>query len=153
MTVPVTVVIADDHDAFRHGLRQMLARAGGLQVVGEAVRGDAALALIEALQPALAVLDIRMPHLDGLEVARLARRRSQATRVVMITMYDDPDLMREALDIGVDGYVLKDDAAAELGPCLRAVAGGARYISTRLADPENHRALTARDRSNASHDR
>lgn len=133
MTAPLTVVIADDHDAFRQGLRTMLERAGGLELVGEAIRGDAALALIDALHPAVAVLDIRMPHLDGLEVARETRRRSQATRVVMVTMHDDPDLLREALEIGVHGYVLKDDAAAELGPCLKAVAGGGRYISTRLA--------------------
>lgn len=130
---PLTVVIADDHDAFRHGLRTMLERAGGLELVGEAVRGDAALALIDALHPAVAVLDIRMPCLDGLEVARRARKDSGETRLVILTMHDDPDLLREALEIGVDGYVLKDDAAAELGPCLKAVAAGGRYISTRLA--------------------
>ena len=133
VTAPLTVVIADDHDAFREELRRMVERAGGLELIGEAVRGDVALALIHALHPAVAILDIRMPHLDGLEVVRQARHRSQSTRVVMVTMYDDPDLLREALEIGVDGYLLKDDAAAELGPCLKAVAGGDRYISTRLA--------------------
>jgi DNA-binding NarL/FixJ family response regulator len=106
-----------------------------LQLTGEADNGLDALALIDALHPAVAVLDIRMPKLDGLEVARLAGASSPGTKVVILTMHDDAELLGEALEIGVGGYVLKDDAAAELAACVRIVAKGGRYFSSRLSKP------------------
>jgi two-component system response regulator DegU len=131
MTDALTVVIADDHVLFRHWLRQMLER-GDVRVTGEAADGLEALALIEAARPAVAVLDIRMPELDGLEVARQVVRSSPDTRVVILTMHDDPDLLDEALAIGITGYVLKDDAAVEMAACVRTVAAGGTYVSPRL---------------------
>ena len=131
----VTIVVADDHAPFRQGLRLMLGRAVDLQLTGEADNGLDALALIDALRPAVAVLDIRMPKLDGFEVARRASAASPGTKIVILTMHDDVDLLREALEIGVGGYVLKDDAAVELATCVRIVAEGGRYLSSRLAEP------------------
>jgi two-component system, NarL family, response regulator NreC len=133
-SAPVTVVIADDHAAFRQGLRLLLGRTADLQLTGEADNGQDALALIEALHPAIAVLDIRMPKLDGLEVARRSCASSPGTKIVILTMHDDPDLLREALEIGVGGYVVKDDAAVELAACVRTVADGGHYISARLSN-------------------
>lgn len=132
MIESVTVVIADDHALFRSGLRQALELDGGVQVVGEAGNGTDAAALIAASRPAVAVLDIRMPGLDGLEVARRAVVDAPDTRLVVLTMHDDEDLVREALDIGVSGYVLKDDATVEVTACVRAVASGGTYVSPRL---------------------
>jgi DNA-binding NarL/FixJ family response regulator len=132
MTAALTVVIADDHVLFRQGLRQMLERAGGVQVTGEAADGQEALALIEAARPDVAVLDIRMPALDGLEVARRVVASSPGTRLVILTMHDDEDLLDEALAIGITGYVLKDDAVVEVAACVRTVAAGGTYVSPRL---------------------
>lgn len=132
MTEAVTVVIADDHALFRKGLRQALELDAGVQVAGEAGNGPDAVALIEATRPAVAVLDIRMPGFDGLEVARRAIASAPDTRIVVLTMHDDEDLVREALAIGVSGYVLKDDATVEVTTCVRAVAGGGTYVSPRL---------------------
>jgi DNA-binding NarL/FixJ family response regulator len=131
----VTIVVADDHAPFRQGLRLMLGRAVDLQLTGEADNGLDALALIDALHPAVAVLDIRMPKLDGLEVARRAAASSPGTKVVILTMHDDAELLGEALEIGVGGYVVKDDAATELAACVRIVAKGGRYLSSRLSKP------------------
>jgi two-component system, NarL family, response regulator DegU len=132
MTDPLTVVIADDHVLFRQGLRQMLERAGDVRVTGEAANGHEALALIETTHPAVAVLDIRMPELDGLEVARKLVTSSPDTRLVILTMHDDEDLLDEALAIGITGYVLKDDAVVEVAACVRTVAAGGTYVSPRL---------------------
>jgi DNA-binding NarL/FixJ family response regulator len=132
MMAPLVVVIADDHVLFRQGLRAMLERAGDVTIAGEAAAGQEALALIESTHPAVAVLDIRMPDLDGLEVARRAMRVSPGTRFVILTMHDDEELLDEALEIGVTGYVLKDDAVAEVATCVRTVASGGTYVSPRL---------------------
>jgi DNA-binding NarL/FixJ family response regulator len=133
MTTPLTVVIADDHVLFRQGLRVMLERGGDVQVAGEAANGREALALIESIRPTVAVLDIRMPGFDGLEVARRIKRSTPGTGLVILTMHDDEGLLREALAIGISGYVLKDDAVVEVAACVRSVAGGGTYVSPKLA--------------------
>ena len=127
-----TVVIADDHVLFRQGLRAVLERAGDLAICGEAADGDAALALIAEEKPTVAILDIRMPGLDGLEVARRAVAASPATGLVILSMHDDEELLDEALTIGIRGYVLKDDAVAEVVSCVRTVAAGGTFVSPRL---------------------
>ena len=127
-----TVVIADDHVLFRQGLRSVLERAGDLAICGEAADGDAALALITEEKPTVAILDIRMPALDGLEVARRAVAASPATGLVILSMHDDEELLDEALTIGIRGYVLKDDAVAEVVSCVRTVAAGGTFVSPRL---------------------
>lgn len=132
MTARLTVIIADDHVLFRQGLRQMLERGADVQVTGEAANGSEALALIEATRPAIAILDVRMPTLDGLALARKAITSSPNTRLVIRTMHDDEDLLDEALAIGITGYVLKDDAVVEVATCVRTVAAGGTYISPRL---------------------
>ena len=132
MTTALTVVIADDHVLFRQGLRVMLERAGDVEIAGEAATGQDALALIDSVRPAVAVLDIRMPGFDGLEVARRAMRASPDTRFVILTMHDDEELLDEALGIGITGYVLKDDAVSEVVTCVRTVASGGTYVSPRL---------------------
>ena len=88
--------------------------------------------VIEAARPTVAILDIRMPGLDGLEVARRAVVSSPGTGLVILSMHDDEELLDEALAIGIRGYVLKDDAVAEVVTCVRAVASGGTYVSPRL---------------------
>lgn len=132
MSGPTTVVIADDHVLFRQGLRAVLDRAGDIVIRGEAADGEAALTVIEAARPTVAILDIRMPGLDGLEVARRAVVSSPGTGLVILSMHDDEELLDEALAIGIRGYVLKDDAVAEVVTCVRTVASGGTYVSPRL---------------------
>lgn len=130
----LTVLIADDHPVVRQGLRDALLSAPEFRVIGEAADGAEAWALIERLKPATAVLDIKMPKLDGLEVARLAQRHGLEVAMVVLTMYEEEELFNAAIDAGVMGYVLKENATAELVACLRSVASGKTFICPALSD-------------------
>jgi DNA-binding NarL/FixJ family response regulator len=132
MSDKLTVLIADDHPIFRRGLREVI-EDGGLTVVGEAGDGAVALQLAEELRPKVAVLDIDMPRLNGLEVVREFRRKNFPIAVVFISMHKDEGLLNEAVGSGVRGYVIKDSAADDIVACIRAVAGGQHYISPALS--------------------
>lgn len=123
------VLIADDHPIFRQGLVKVIQDAGEFDVVAEAEDGHAALDAIARHRPALAVVDIGMPNMDGLELIRAASARSVKTLFVVLTMYNDEEYLREALGLGVRGYLLKESASVELLQCLRAVVGGKHYVS------------------------
>jgi DNA-binding NarL/FixJ family response regulator len=133
MTAVITVLIADDHPIFRAGLRQVIEAAPDIRVVAEVGDGDAALASIESAGPALAILDIDMPGRDGLEVARALRDRRAATRVILLTMHKDAFFLDAALDAGVQGYVPKDSAVAEIAGAIRSVHAGQPYVSPQLS--------------------
>jgi DNA-binding NarL/FixJ family response regulator len=129
MSAEIDVLIADDHPIFRKGLREVIEAERGLRCVGEAVDGEDAIDAIGRLQPQVVVLDIQMPKADGFAVVRAVRERRLPVRVVFLTMYDDEDVFNHALDVGVDGYVLKESAANDIVGAIRAVAGGGSYIS------------------------
>jgi len=135
MTSPtITVLIADDHPIFRAGLRQVIETVcPDARIVGEAQNGDEALAMIESVSPDVAVLDIDMPVCDGLEVARALRDRRSTTRVIFLTLHTDARFLNAALDAGVDGYVPKEGAAAEIASAIRSVHGGQPYVSPVLS--------------------
>jgi len=133
MSEPLTLIIADDHPLFLKGLADVLRGAAGLSVVGQASDGESALALIEARRPRLAVLDVAMPGLGGLEVARTVRSRNLPVEIVLLTMHDEPEILERAMEVGVRGYVLKDTAAADILACLNYVAAGKTYVSPGLA--------------------
>jgi DNA-binding NarL/FixJ family response regulator len=122
------IVLADDHRMFREGVRALLEREG-LQVVGEASTGQQAVQLVESHRPDLAVLDVGMPLLNGLNAAREIRRVSPATQTVLLTMHDEEAFVLEALRAGVKGYVLKVQAADDLVRAVKEVSGGAVYLS------------------------
>ena len=134
--MPVTVVLADDHTLVREGVRRFLESSGEFQVLGEASTGREIVDLAASTRPDMAVLDIRMPEMDGLEAARTIRERSPDTAVVMLTAYDDRHFVGEAVRAGARGYVLKVRDAEHLVETLRLVAGGKLVI-----DPELVRAL------------
>ena len=141
MTAVITVMIADDHPIFRTGLRHVLESEAGIRVVGEAKDGNEALAMLESLGPDVAVLDIDMPGRDGLEVARAARDRRSATRVIFLTLHKDARFLNAALDAGADGYVSKESASVEIAGAIRSVHNGQQYVSPVLSS-----ALLARSR-------
>jgi len=127
------IVIADDHPIFRRGLRAVIEADPRLRVVAEAEDGAAALAEVKRLRPQVAVLDMDMPHLDGMAVAREIRQQRLPVEVAFLTMHKDETTFNAALDLGVKGYVVKDGAANEIIGCIKAVAAGQSFISPVLS--------------------
>lgn len=140
------IIIADDHPLFREGLVRAIERDKAFAIVGQVGDGAEALKAIRELHPDIAVLDVSMPSMDGLEVARHVHHEALPTEVVVLTMYKDSRYFNAALDLGVRGYMLKDSAAVELLLCLKSVASGNYFISPAVAH-----LLIDRDGSPASH--
>jgi DNA-binding NarL/FixJ family response regulator len=130
----IKVIIADDHSLVRQGLRRYLEMAGDIDVVGEAANGFEVLKLMEngAGAPDVALLDIRMPEVDGLEAARRIRQQHPDVGVIMLTAYDDRQFVVEAVRAGARGYVLKARDAEHLIQTVRLVAGGNMVIDPQL---------------------
>jgi two-component system response regulator NreC len=126
-------MIADDHSMFRQGLSLLLRSTPGYELMGEAATGPQALEIITESKPDVAVLDISMPGFGGLDVFRKIVRQGLATKVVLVTIHTDPELAQEALDEGVSGYLLKENAFEDLLAAIRAVMGGGTFISPLLA--------------------
>lgn len=133
MSSNIRILIADDHPIFRQGLRAVVAAQPDLTVVGEASDGAKALDLLASVDAAVAVLDLAMPVNDGFAVARAARELRLSTAIVFLTMHNDEYSVNAALDLGVRGYVLKDNAITEIVDCIRVVAAGRDYISPALS--------------------
>jgi len=126
--MPVRIVLADDHVLVRQGLKSLLEREG-FQVVGEASDGQEALHQVESLQPDIAVMDISMPTLNGLNAAREMSRSSPKAKIILLTQHDEAQYISEALDAGVKGYVLKNQVASDLLLAIRQVSRGQVYLS------------------------
>jgi DNA-binding NarL/FixJ family response regulator len=124
-----TVLIVDDHRLMRDALVMVLDREKDLKVVGVACNGREGAEKAAKLKPDVVTLDVAMPHLNGLDAARHIRRQSAATRILIITAYDDDLYIQHALESGVDGYVTKHSAAETLPEAVRQVAGGAKVYS------------------------
>jgi two-component system response regulator NreC len=130
---PITIVLADDHAVVRSGLRMVLEREGDLAVVSEAGDADSALRTVLGHKPAILVLDLNMPgELSSLDAIPRVQEVSPGTRVVVLTMQEDPEFARRALRAGASAYVLKEAADDELVDAVRSVAGGATYLNPRL---------------------
>jgi two-component system response regulator NreC len=133
VTTPATVVLADDHQVVREGLRLLLEAQPDLSVVGEAADGLQAADLAERLKPDVLVVDLIMPGLGGLDVAREVKRRSPKTRIVILSMHSSDSFVLQALKNGASAYVLKDSSAAELVQAIHTVLAGRRYLSPPLS--------------------
>lgn len=128
-----TIIIADDHPIFRQGLKQLIEKYPGFRVVAEAEDGESALNLITTHAPRIAVLDLNMPKIDGFAVAQRARQMKLAVSIVILTMHKDELHFNEAINLGVQGYLIKDSAATEVIDCLKAVISGREYFSPVLS--------------------
>ena len=118
------IVLGDDHPVVRAGLRMLLGTIEGFQVVGEAADGQAAVREVQLLRPDVALLDVRMPGMDGIEAARRIRAAVPDTGVLMLTMYDDDATLLTAMRAGARGYLLKGAEQDEIATAIRAVAAG-----------------------------
>ena len=133
MKSPLKLLIVDDHPVFRRGLREIIGENKTFVIVGEAADGAIGLRMATELQPDIIILHVDMPHLNGLQMARALRKEQNSAQVVFLTMYSDEDLFNAALDIGVKGYVLKENAGDEVVSALLKVAAGDAYFSPALA--------------------
>ncbi|SDX92351.1 response regulator transcription factor [Pseudomonas sp. NFACC08-1] len=133
MTPPLRLLLADDHEVTRTGFISMLAGNPGFEVVGQARDGQEALDLCERLQPDIAILDIRMPVLNGLGAARILQQRQPRIKVVIFTMDDSPDHLEAAIGAGAVGYLLKDASRDEVLEALKRVAQGEEALNSSVS--------------------
>ena len=130
----ITILLADDHAVVRNGFRHLLAAQWDMEVVGEAAYGLEALRKAEELQPQVAVMDVTMPGLNGIEATRRLASVSPRTRVLALSMHKDSVYVREILRAGAKGYLLKDSSEADFLEAVRAVAHGKGYLSTEVSE-------------------
>ena len=126
------VLIADDHAVVRASVRCLLETAGNIRVVAEANDGEEALTRIEQFEPDVALVDVGMPKLNGIEVTRRAGSKGCRTRILALTAFDDGSHVREALAAGAAGFVPKSAAAVDLIAAINAVAAGGHYVHSRV---------------------
>jgi DNA-binding NarL/FixJ family response regulator len=127
------ILVADDHGIVRKGLRFILERQQDLEVAGEAADGREAVRLARELQPQVIVMDIAMPHLNGIDAATQILRHDPQARIIILSMYADEEFLVRALTAGVKGYLLKDSAEHDLVRAVRAVASGKSFFSPAMA--------------------
>jgi DNA-binding NarL/FixJ family response regulator len=118
----IRILLVDDHPIVRQGLKTLLEGHPGWQVIGEASDGIEALEKAETLNPDVMVLDVTMPRMNGLEACRVMRQRAPKLEILFMTQHDSPQMMREALDAGARGYVVKSNAARDLLEAVEAVS-------------------------------
>src|SRR5688500_9526658 len=133
MKKSITVFIADDHPIFRKGLRDVLSEDPSIHLVGEAADGATALQRIRDLKPQAAVLDVDMPEMSGLAIAKKVSELKLPVSLVILTMYKEERILNEAINAGILGYVLKENAASELLNCVHTIVAGQPFISPSLS--------------------
>jgi DNA-binding NarL/FixJ family response regulator len=134
MSGEVRLLLCDDHALFRAGMTAVLREQPGIDVVGEAGDGQAALDVVERLRPDVVLMDIAMPRLDGFEATRRLTHAHPQVKVLILTMYVEDELIARCLDAGASGYVLKDVPVAQLAQAIHCVARGEQYLSAAAED-------------------
>ena len=132
-TAPIKVLIVDDHQMFREGIKNRLEEEPDIKVVAEAGTAEEALVLVEETGPSVVVLDIRLPNMSGIEAARLLRKRFPGVRILILTGYDFDQYVRAAARAGIQGYLLKDSPQEALISAIREIAGGGTVLSPNVA--------------------
>ena len=133
MADQIRILLADDHPVVRRGLKFSIEEDPSFKVIAEAGDGEEALDLIRKLNPQLAILDIDMPKLDGLGVAKEVRRLNLDTRMIFLSFHKDEDIVRTVLSLGGKGYLLKDSAMQEIVVAMKTVLAGKNYVSSSIA--------------------
>jgi DNA-binding NarL/FixJ family response regulator len=138
-----SILIVDDHAFIRRGIRSILEDSPGWSVSGEAENGREAVRLAEELRPDVILMDVSMPGMTGLEATRLIRQKDPKAKVVLLTLHDSKELVRNAFQLGVNGYLLKTDAERELMTALTIVTREGTYASPKI-DPELAKKVTTK---------
>jgi DNA-binding NarL/FixJ family response regulator len=134
LSTKLRVIIADDHPIFRKGLLLAIGSERSIEIAGEAGDGFQALYLTEKLKPDVIVLDIEMPGMSGLQVAREIIQRHLPVHITFLTMYKEEDMFNEAMDLGVKGYVLKESAVSDIVDAIKTVAADRYYLSPSISE-------------------
>lgn len=133
MSDEIKILMAEDHPVYRDGLRQFISADPAMRIVAETGNGSEAWRLVRELVPDVAILDLDMPGMSGLDIARARRRESLTFEIVFLTMYREEDMFNEAIELGAKGYVLKESAATDILQGIRTVAAGQHYVSPALS--------------------
>jgi NarL family two-component system response regulator LiaR len=128
----IKTLLSEDHSLVRAGLRALLERSGDIHVVGEASNGQEAIELTRELKPSVLVMDVMMPRLNGIQAAQQIRELKLPVRILLLSMYSDEGLIRQALQSGVNGYMLKTSVGDELRLAIRKLAHGETYLSPQI---------------------
>ena len=129
----IKVIIADDHPVMRSGVKTVLMTDPQIEIIAEARDGEEAFNLIMKHQPDVALIDVEMPKMSGLEISRRINSENTKTRIVFLTMYKDEDMFNEAMDTGAYGYVLKENAVEDVLESVQLVSKGRNYISPTIS--------------------
>lgn len=141
----IKVMITDDHVMIREGIRQILEFDGKIEVIAEAGDGVECLSLLEKNMPQVLLLDINMPHKNGIEALKEIRDKNMPVKVLILTVHNEVDYLIKAVDIGVDGYLLKNSGSAELIKAIDSVLKGESYIQPDLIPMLNSRLISKND--------
>lgn len=134
-----TVLIVDDHPVFRRGLREVIDESRRFRVVAEASDGEEALRVVAELKPDIAVIDIDMPRLNGLEMVRALRKLESPVATIFLTMYKEEDMFNAAMDLGLKAYVLKENATDDILTALDSVVSGEIFMSSSMLEIKTRR--------------
>lgn len=144
----VRVMITDDHSMIREGLKNLLELDGDIEVVEEAVDGADCLAKLDAANPDVLLLDINMPKMNGLEVLKVLKNRRSKVKVLVLTVHNETEYLMKAVDIGIEGYVLKDSESAELKKAIFSIVDGEIYIQPSLIPALNAKRIEKNEDEN-----
>jgi DNA-binding NarL/FixJ family response regulator len=132
--IPLRLFLADDHEIVRYGLRSLLESQFAWRVVGEAADGQNAIQGVLALEPDIAVMDVSMPVIDGLQATRSILSTGSRTKILILSLYESKEVIREIVDSGALGYVLKSDAARDLIAAVEAIRAGRTFFTSKTAE-------------------
>lgn len=137
----IKIMITDDHSMIREGLKNLLELDGDIEVIAEAVDGEDCLDKLLTVTPDVLLLDINMPKMNGLEVLKKLKERKSKVKVLVLTVHNETEYLMKAVDIGINGYVLKDSESAELKKAIYAINDGENYIQPSLIPSLNSKMI------------